>query len=97
MEKIFASGVTNGKAVRNTNIFKTLPCADLQWNELVSTISKLNDSDIADEDIDLMSYHKRYDTLNKNPLLGAFLVQVGSIFQRYCTCGPLGKTQHYAI
>ena len=53
------------------HFFLTLSCADLQWNELISIIFKLNDIDIADEDIDRLSYRERCDTFNKNPVLVA--------------------------
>ena len=41
----------------------TLSCADLQWNELISIISKLNGLNISAEDINQMSYHERCETL----------------------------------
>ena len=59
------------KQLSTPTFFLTLPYADLQWNELISIIFKLNGIDIADEDIDRLSYHERCDTLNKNPILVA--------------------------
>ena len=49
--------------------FLTLSCADLIWNELISIIPKLNWLNISEADINQMPYHKRCDTLNKNPAL----------------------------
>ena len=79
--------------------FLTLSYADLQWNELISIICKLNGIDIADEDIDRLSYHERCDTLNKNPILVArhFQYRVEMFFKVIFLDGPLGKTQCYAI
>ena len=46
-----------------------------------------------------MSYHKRYDTLNKNPVLVArhFQYRVEIFFKIIALDGPLGKTQYYTI
>ena len=79
--------------------FLTLSCADLRWNELIYIIFKLNGTDIADEDIDRLSYHERCDTLNKNPVLAArdFQYRVEMFFTVIVLDGPLGKTQYYAI
>ena len=43
-------------------------CAGLQWKELISIIVKITGIDIADEDIDKLSYDERCDTLNNNPV-----------------------------
>ena len=37
----------------------------------ISIIFKLNRVNISDEEVGEMSYHERYDTLNKNPVLVA--------------------------
>ena len=49
----------------------TLSCADLQWNELIGIISKLNSLNLSDDDIKNKSYQGRCDILNKNPVLVA--------------------------
>ena len=54
------------KQLETPTFFPPLSCADLSWKELISIIVKLNGIDIADEDIDRLSYHERCDTLNKN-------------------------------
>ena len=60
------------KQLGTPTFFLTLSCADLRWNELmISIIFKLNDIDLADEDIDKLSYHERCDTLNKHSVLVA--------------------------
>ena len=82
------------------HFFLTLSCADLQWNELISIIFKLNDIVIADEDIDRLSYRERCDTFNKNPVLVArhFQYRVKIFFFKFIVLdGPLGKTQYEAI
>lgn len=99
LEKSFASGVRNGKAIRDTNIFLTFSYADLRWSELLSVISKSNGFDIADENIDLMFYHERCHTLNKNLVLVAshFQYWVEVFFKDIVRDGPLGRTQYLAI
>ena len=57
------------KQLGTLKFFMTLSRADLQWNELISIIFKLNGINIADKDIDRLSCHERCDTLNKNPVL----------------------------
>ena len=95
METFFASDFSYGKAIRNTNIFLNIVCADLRWNELISIIFKLNGVDVSDE----MSHHEKCDTLNKNPVLVArhFQYRVEMFFKIIVLDGPLGKTQYYAI
>ena len=80
------------KQLGTPTLFLNLSCAELRWNELISIIFKLNGIDIADEDIDRLSYHERCDTLNKYPVL------VERHFQYKAeNDGPLGKTQYYAF
>ena len=66
---------------------------------MISIIFKLNGIDIADEDIDRLSYYERCDTLNKNPVLVArhFQYRVEMFFIVIVLDGPLGKTQCYTI
>ena len=87
------------KQLGTPTIFLTLSCADLQWNELISIIFKLNGIDIADEDIDRLSFHQRCDTLNKNPVLVAksFQYRVEMFFKVIVLDGPLRKTHYYVI
>ena len=87
------------KQLVTPTFFLTLSCAHLRWNKLISIIFKLNGIDIADEDIDRLSYHERCDTLNKNPVLVArhFQYRVEMFFKVIVLDGPLGKTQYYAI
>ena len=76
--------------------FLTLSFADLWWNELISIIFKLNGIDIAEEDIDRLSYHERCVRLKKTPLLVARNVQykVEMFFKVIVLDGTLGKTQY---
>ena len=76
--------------------FLTFQFADLWWNELISIIFKLNGIDIAEEDIDRLSYHERCVTLNKTPSLVARNVQykVEMFFKVIVLDGTLGKTQY---
>ena len=45
--------------------------ADLQWNELILIIFKLNRVDISDNEVNETPYQERCDTLNKSPVLVA--------------------------
>ena len=47
------------KQLGTPTFFLTLSCTDLRWNTLISIMFKLNGIDIADEDIDTLSYHER--------------------------------------
>ena len=87
------------KQLGTPTFFSTLPCDDLQWNQIISIMFKLNRVDISDKDIDEMSYQERRDTLNKNPVLVAryFQYRVEMIFKAVVLDGPLGKAQYYAI
>ena len=86
------------KQLETPTFFLTLSCADLQWNELISIIFKLNVIDIADEDKGILSYHERCDTLTKNPVLVArhFQYRVKMFFKVIVLDVPLGKNQYYA-
>ena len=77
----------------------TLSCADLRWNELIYVIFKLIGIDVADEDIDGLSYNERCDTLNKNPVLVAshFQYRLDMFFKVIVLDGLLEKSQYYAI
>ena len=87
------------KQLGTPTFFSTLPCDDLQWNQIISIMFKLNRVDISDKDIDEMSYQERRDTLNKNPVLVAryFQYRVEMIFKVIVLDGALGKAQYYAI
>ena len=79
--------------------FMTLSCADLRWSELPSIISKLNGSEIFDEEINLLSYEERCNILNSNAVLLArhFQYRVELFFKQIIVNGPLGKVTYYAI
>ena len=85
--------------MRTPTFFLNFSCADLQWNELIFIIFKLNGIDIADKDIDRLSYHERCDTLNKNSVLVArhFQYRVETFSKIFVLDGPLGKIQYYAV
>ena len=40
-----------------SDFFMTLSSADLKWNELISTINKLNKQGLSEEDIRNFAYH----------------------------------------
>ena len=78
--------------------FLTLSCADLRWNELLFIIAKLNRIDVSDEE---MSYFKKCELLNKNPVLTArhFQYRVETFFKEIILHknGPFGEVESYAI
>ena len=87
------------KQLEPPTFFQTFLCADLRWNELISSIFKLNGIDIANENIDRLPCHERCDILNKNPVLVArhFQYRVKIFFKVIVLDGLRGKTQYYAI
>ena len=87
LKKILHQVLAMVKQLGTPTLFLNLSCAELRWN------------DIADEDIDRLSYHERCDTLNKNPVLVArhFQYKAEIFFKVIALDGPLGKTQYYAF
>ena len=79
--------------------FLTLSCADLRWDELISIISKLNNLNLTESDITNLSYLKRCNLLNSNPILVArhFQYRVEIFLKEIVINGPLGKTKYYVI
>ena len=81
--------------------FLTLSCADLRWNELVETISKLNSLGLIKENAEGLNYFERYNILNSNAVLLArhFQHRVEIFFKEILIIrdGPLGKVKYYTI
>ena len=77
----------------------TLWSADLLWSELITIISKLNVLNILEENINQISHHERFGTLNENPVLVVrhFQYRLESIFITIILDGPLGRTNYYEI
>ena len=65
--------------------FLTLSCADLRWNELVETISKLNSLGLIKENAEGLNYFERYNILNSNAVLLAriFNTELKSFSKKY--------------
>ena len=99
LKKILHQVLAMVKQLGTPTFFLTLSCSELRWNELISIIFKLNVIDIADEDINRLSYHERCDTLNKNPILVVrhFQYRAEMFFKAIVLDGPLGKTRYYAF
>ena len=68
-EKFLHEVLAMVKKLGMQTFFLTHSCADLQWSELTSIVSKLNGLNISDEGINKMSYHETCDTLNRNLVL----------------------------
>lgn len=80
--------------------FLTLSCADLQWDELVSIISKLDMNPLSEEAISNLTYFERCEILNKNPVLVARHLQyrVELLFRNVLLrTNLLGEILYYAI
>ena len=79
--------------------FMTLSCADLQWNELISVIAKLNGENLEEDDINNMDFFERCHHLNLNPVVLArhFQYKVEVFFEVNIIAGPLGKVKYHAI
>ena len=84
-----------------SNIFLTLSCTDLRWNEFVKIISKLNSLGFTQKDVEGLNYLERYNVLNSNAVLLArhFQHRVEILFKKILLIGsgPLGKVKYYAI
>ena len=65
--------------------FLTLSCANLRWNELVETISKLNSLGLIKENAEGLNYFERYNILNSNAVLLAriFNTELKSFSKKY--------------
>ena len=76
-----------------------LLCADLSWEKLPYIINKLSNLGLSEEEPKKLSYQKRFNLLNNNPLLAArhFQNKVEVFFKDIMLDGSLGKTKNYAI
>ena len=85
MEKISARSFDNGETIRLPNLFLTLSCADLRWNELVEIISKLNSLGLTKENVEGLNYFERCNILNSNAVLLArhFNTELKSFSKKY--------------
>ena len=79
----------------------TLSCADLRWNEIYKILSKLQGTEIADEQIDVMSYDQKCKMLNSNPVVVAkhFQFRLERLFKDLLlnSNDPIGKILYHAI
>jgi hypothetical protein len=57
--------------------FMTLSCADLRWPELFQIIAITKGNNMADEEVEALSYHERCSMLNLNPVIVAKHFQYG--------------------
>ena len=80
--------------------FLTLSAADLQWNELVHLLTKLDGQHLTDEEIQNLSYFERCKILNSNPVFVArdFQYRVEIFFTEILVGNDAtGKLKYYAI
>ena len=79
--------------------FKTLSCADLHWNELISIIAKLNRANLLKEYINNMDFFQRWIYLSMNPVLLARHSQhrVEIPFKVIVVDGPLGRVKYHTV
>ena len=79
----------------------TLSCANLRWNEIYKILSKLQGTEITDEQIDVMSYDQKCKMLNSNPVVVAkhFQFRLERLFKDVLlnSNDPIGKIVYHAI
>ena len=75
--------------------FMSLSFVDLRWNELITIISKLDNQDFSDEDIQKLTYHERWKLLSNNPdpvlITKSFQNQFEVFFKEIIFDSPLKK------
>ena len=74
--------VAMGKQLGIPTWFMTLSCADLRCPELFQIIARTQSKNMTEEQVDDLSYNKRYSMLNFNPVVVAkqFRHRVESFF-----------------
>ena len=81
--------------------FMTLSCADLRWPELFQIIARTNGTNMADEQVEALSYEERCRLLNLNPVIVAkhFQYRVETFFTEVLliNVNPIGKIAYYAL
>ena len=77
----------------------TLSCSDLQCNELISVIAKLNRKNLEEDDINKMDFFDQYHYLNLNPvvLTQHFQYRVELFFKVIIVDGLPGKVKYHSI
>ena len=79
--------------------FMTLSCSDLQCNELISVIAKLNRKNLEEDDINKMDFFDQYHYLNLNPvvLTQHFQYRVEVFFKVIIVDGLPDKVKYHSI
>ena len=81
--------------------FMTLSCADLRWTELFEILLRVNRQEMADKEIENLSYNEKCSLLNLNPVIVAkhFQYRVESFFKEVLlsNANPIGKIIYYAL
>ena len=87
------------KQLRISKHFLMLSCGDLRWKEIPYFINKLSNLALSDEKIEYLSYQKRCNMLNKNPVIVArhLLLKLDVFLKDIILNGPLGETKYCAI
>ena len=71
MGKNFIGSSSHVQTYKNSNYFLTLSRADLRCNELPYITNKFNEVDLCNEKLENLSYHKRGEPHDDNPVLVA--------------------------
>ena len=69
MEKISERRFGNGETIRLLNLFLTLSCAELRWNESLEITLKLNSLGFTKGNVEGLNYFERCNILNSNVVL----------------------------
>ena len=77
--------------------FKTVSCADLRWDKLISILASLRGENLQNEDIQNMDFFTRCSYSNPVSLARHFQYIVETFFQVIVLDGPLGKMKYHAI
>ena len=81
--------------------FLTLSAADMQWPDVIQTITRLYGTIFTDEDVKLKSFEEKSKWLRQNPVTPArhFQYRLNAFFQVFLksTAHPLGEFVDYAI
>ena len=87
------------KQLEIINIFLTLPCADLRWDELSYIINRLKNLNLSDEEVRNLTYQRRTKLLNDNPVLipRYFQYKLKVFFKEIVLDGPLDEMKYYAL
>ena len=79
--------------------FLTLSAADMQWPEVIQTITRQYGTILSDDDVKIMSFEEKSKWLRQNPVTAArhFQYRLNTFFQIFLksTAHPVGELVDY--